>query len=276
MPDMRAQRDALIARLQAAGTIRSPRVADAMRAVERERFIPGADPRRAYEDEAIAIVEREGIVISSISQPSIVAHMLELLDVRDGSRVLEIGTGSGYNAALLATLAGERGSVTSVEIEPELLLRAREALPTDGFAHVRLLHDRELATQSARYDRTIVTARAHDIDARWWERLEDAGCLVVPLDIGYGGERVIAFERHGMRLVSDGSCACAFVALRGVNDAPPEIFFRSPLERFRGTPGAHRALEITAIERVNAEPSFLEEGDAVVAREHTLFALRRA
>jgi protein-L-isoaspartate(D-aspartate) O-methyltransferase len=274
MPEMAALREALVANLEAGGTIRTPAIAAAMRAVAREHFVPDPTPERAYADEALPLKEHAHAVISSISQPSIVAHMLELLHVREDSRVLEIGTGSGYNAALLAQLA-LHGLVTSVEIEDDLLQRARRALDADGFARVRLIDDAAFASDNARYDRIIVTARARDIDSRWWERLVDGGRIVVPLDLGYGGERVVAFARSGERLVSDGSCACAFVALRAVDDPQSAIFFRSRFERFRGSPAAQRPLDIVAIERTNAKPSFLEECDAVVAQTHTLFALKR-
>jgi len=274
--DARALRDALVARLERTGAVRSPRVAAAMRAVERERFVPSASLDEAYADQAMMLKETDGIVLSSISQPSMIAHMLELLDIRNGSRVLEIGTGSGYNAALLASVAGERGSVTSVEIEPDLLAAARERLIEAGFARVQLLHEREFTSAMPAFDRIIVTARAGDIDPRWWSLLAPGGVLVVPLDIGYGGERAVAFERRDRRLVSIGSCACAFVALRGEEpDAERAIFFRSTFERYRHAPAAHHPLEIVAVQRDEASPALLEEGDAVVARPYTLFSIRR-
>jgi protein-L-isoaspartate(D-aspartate) O-methyltransferase len=274
--DALSAREALVARLERTGAIRSMRVAAAMRFVERERFVPRASLDEAYADQALVIKESGGLVLSSISQPSMVAHMLELLDVREGDRVLEIGTGSGYNAALLAVLAGESGAVVSVELEHDLLVLARERLDASGFEHATLLHDSELTAALPPFERIIVTARSSDIDARWWALLGDGGRIVVPLDIGYGGERAVAFERRDRKLISIGSCACAFVALR---KAEPErdgaIFFRSRFERFRHQPPAHSPLEITAVQRDDANPSLLEEGDAVVAREHTLFSLRR-
>lgn len=275
--DARTLREDLVARLERTGAIRSPRVAAAMRAVERERFIPHATIEEAYADQAMPIKESNGIVLSSISQPSMIAHMLELLDVRPGARILEIGTGSGYNAALLASIAGERGRVTSVEIEPDLLAAARERLLEAGFERVQLLHDREFTSALSPFDRIIVTARSSDIDPRWWALLEPGGLLVMPLDIGYGGERAVAFERRDRRLVSIGSCACSFVALRGDEpDADSAIFFRSAFERYRYAPAAHHPLEIVAVQRDQASPALLEEGDAVVARPYTLFSIRRS
>jgi protein-L-isoaspartate(D-aspartate) O-methyltransferase len=275
--DARELREGLVQRLERTGAIRSARIAAAMRTVERERFVPQASLREAYADQALILKEREGVVLSSISQPSMVALMLELLDVRSGDRVLEIGTGSGYNAALLATLIGDTGVLTSVEVERDLITLARERLDAAGFTRVELLHDSELHAGDAPFDRIIVTARASDIDPRWWTMLGPSGRLVVPLDIGYGGERAVAFERHGSRLVSAGSCACAFVALRGEPDEENgAIFFRSAFERYRHAPKAHQPLEIVAVRRADASPALLEEGDAVIARENTLFSVRRS
>lgn len=269
-----ALREALVARLERAGTVRSPRVAAAMRSIERDRFVPHASLEEAYADEALAVKASEGVVLSSISQPSMIAHMLELLDAPEGARILEIGTGTGYNAALLAHICGERGHVTSVEIEWDLIGSARERLNAAGFARVQLLHDTELTAQTAPFDRIIVTARASDIDPRWWALLQPGGILVVPLDIGYGGERAVAFERRERRLVSTGSCACAFLALRGNESAESAIFFRTAFERYRRAPKAHQPLQIVAVPRDEAGPALLEESDAVVARAHTLFGVR--
>jgi protein-L-isoaspartate(D-aspartate) O-methyltransferase len=275
--DAPSVRNALIERLERSGAIRSARVAAAMRTVERERFVPDASLEDAYADQALVIKQSGAVVLSSISQPSMVAHMLELLDVRRSDRVLEIGTGSGYNAALLALLAGESGAVVSVEIERDLLGLARQRLDAAGLGRVVLLHAGELQTALGPFARIVVTARSSDIDERWWSLLADGGRIVVPLDIGYGGERAVAFERRGRKLVSIGSCACAFVALRRPEpEGDGAIFFRSRFERFRRQPAAHLPLEITAVRRDDANPSLLEEGDAVVAREHTLFSIRRS
>jgi protein-L-isoaspartate(D-aspartate) O-methyltransferase len=272
----RRLREELVAQLRRARILQSPRIEAALLAVERHCFVPSEPLEEAYEDKALAIKERDGLVLSSISQPSMIVHMLELLDVALGDRVLEIGTGSGYNAALLAELAGASGKVVSVELEGDLLERARTMLNDAGYPHVVLLHAEKLAAIHRPFERIIVTARATDIDAHWWRLLAPGGRIVVPLDIGYGGERAIGFVREGDRLVSVGSRACAFVELRGGGDtANPAIFFRSRQMRHQRDPMATTPLDVIAIERDRAEASLLEESDAVVARAHTLFALRR-
>jgi protein-L-isoaspartate(D-aspartate) O-methyltransferase len=268
-------REGLIAHLERNRILRDPRIAAAIRAVDRHRFVPFVALEEAYEDKALAIKEQGGLIISSISQPSMIVHMLTLLDVHAADRVLEIGTGSGYNAALLAQLAGP-GTVVSTEIEDDLLDRARVALDANGLARVVLLPAAKLAALQRPFDRIIVTARSSDIDPQWWRLLTQGGRIVIPLDVGYGGERAIGFVRDGERLRSIGSYACAFVRLRDSGDArDPEIFFRTRSARYERDPAATTPLDIVAIQRAHADPSLLEQADAVVARTHTLFALRR-
>jgi protein-L-isoaspartate(D-aspartate) O-methyltransferase len=268
-------REGLIAHLERTRVLSDPRIAAALRAVSRQRFISTISPEEAYEDKALAIKERDGYVISSISQPSMIVHMLELLDVRLGDRVLEIGTGTGYNAALLAQLAGA-ANVVSVEIERDLMETARAVLDEQDGRRVRIVHAEDLAAMDQLFDRIIVTARSNDIDPNWWRLLAPGGRIVVPLDIGYGGERAIGFVRDGVRLRSVGSYACAFVELRGGKaDRDPAMFFRSRGARYEREPGASTPLDVVAIERVNADASLLEGADAVVARPHTLFAVTR-
>jgi protein-L-isoaspartate(D-aspartate) O-methyltransferase len=269
-------RERLIAHLERTRVLRDPHIAAALRAVDRHRFVPTTEVEEAYEDKALAIKERDGSVISSISQPSMIVHMLALLDVHAGNHVLEIGTGSGYNAALLAQLAGA-GNVVSVELERDLIESARAALDEQGFARVMLVHAGDLARVHRLFDRIIVTARSHDIDPDWWRLLTPGGRIVVPLDIGYGGERAIGFVREGDRLHSIGSYACAFVELRGEKDeTDPAMFFRTRSARYDREPGANTPLDVVAVERLNADASLLEGADAVVARPHTLFAVTRA
>jgi protein-L-isoaspartate(D-aspartate) O-methyltransferase len=263
-----ALREGLVGHLERSRVVRSPRIASALRAVDRHRFVPAENRDEAYADKALALKEQAGAIISSISQPSMVAQMLELLAAEPASRVLEIGTGSGYNAALLAELASD-GTVVSIEIERDLLDAARSVLDAHGYRRIVLMHAEDFSAREPQFgelfDRIIVTARASDVDARWWRLLAEGGRLVLPLDIGYGGERVIGFRREGRRLRSFGSCACAFVALRE---------YAAP-DRHDG-PDANAPLDVIAVEREFADASFLEYADAIVARPHTMFALTRA
>lgn len=124
----RELRMSLVEHLERTGALPTNALRKAFAETPRHRFVPELDLDAAYEDKAIAIKERDGVVLSSISQPSMIAHMLALLDVQPGDSVLEIGTGSGYNAALLGALSGPSGSVTTLDIEHDLIAEARERL----------------------------------------------------------------------------------------------------------------------------------------------------
>ena len=110
-------RQALVSELKREGRVRSPRVEAALRSVARELFVPGVPIEEVYRPSDAIVVKRvEGVSVSSASAPDVVAVMLEQLAVEPGQRVLEIGAGTGYNAALLAELVGPAGQVVSIEI----------------------------------------------------------------------------------------------------------------------------------------------------------------
>src|SRR3954447_7009598 len=137
-PQLRA---ALVEALRQAGHVRSERVAAAFEAVPRHVFLPGMDAERAYRDEAHPTKwDADGRPVSSSSQPAIMAIMLEQLAVEPGRRVLEIGAGTGYNAALLAHLTGRDGSVVSVNIDAEVVDAARAHLAACGAGGVDVVH----------------------------------------------------------------------------------------------------------------------------------------
>lgn len=159
--DHQQLRNHLVNKLQESGHVSSERVASAFRTIPRHMFVPGVEPARAYRDEPLVIKsDALGIPISSSSQPAIMARMLEQLDVHPGHRVLEIGTGSGYNAALLAHLVGGTGTVVSVDIDDDLVDDARARLADCGVSRVTVgCGDGGLGwTEHAPYDRIIATA----------------------------------------------------------------------------------------------------------------------
>jgi protein-L-isoaspartate(D-aspartate) O-methyltransferase len=173
----------MVDQLVGRGRITSPQVERAMRSVPRHLFLPGSTLAIAYADEAVALKWRGGRAISSISQPSMIAAMLEMLEVQAGSSILEIGTGSGYNAALLATLAGVTGHVVTVEIEDQLATEARSHLSSAGFptVEVHVGDGRAGWPPCAPYDRVIVTASTPSPEQSWVKQLAEAGRMVVPL-----------------------------------------------------------------------------------------------
>ncbi len=271
----RELRERLVAHLEGSHVLADPTLAAAFRSVPRHLFIPEIAPHEAYEDRALAIKERNGVVISSISQPSMIAQMLQLLDVHPGQHVLEVGTGSGYNAALLATLAGADGYVLTVDIEDDLIARAREVLARLEMRRIDVAHASTLDLVNTRFDRIIVTARADDIDERWWKLLADGGRIVVPLDIGYGGERAIGFVREGSYLRSIGSHACAFLEMRTTQTRAESAIFYREGKAPAAPPGSRVPLRVVAVRQADATPEMLATVEAIVARPHTIFGISR-
>lgn len=209
-------RRVLVADLRRSGVIQSDAVAEAMLAVPRERFAPAhAD---VYDDSPILLKRDEaGVVVSTISQPTMIATMLEELAVERGDRIFEVGTASGYNAALLAELAGEAGRVVTVEIDEELAQRAAEALRATGYGdRVTVVAGDGSAgyAPSAPYDRIIVTAGAPAVAPAWVEELREGGRLVVPItgSAGTGMSRTYLNTPTGLHLLQE--IPCGFVPLR--------------------------------------------------------------
>jgi protein-L-isoaspartate(D-aspartate) O-methyltransferase len=213
LDDEAGLRSQLVDLLIARGRIRTPAVERAMRSVSRHAFLPGLGLRGTYEDEAVPIKWQRGRALSSVSQPSMIASMLEMLEVQLGSRVLEIGTGSGYNAALLATLAGEVGRVVTVEIDEQLAETARSQLASAGFGRVEVqVGDGRAGWPSlAPYDRIIVSASSPGPEQSWMDQLEAGGRMVVPIARDL---EAVAFAKVQGKLERRGSCPALFIPLR--------------------------------------------------------------
>jgi protein-L-isoaspartate(D-aspartate) O-methyltransferase len=220
--DSAALRQALVARLRGQGLLRGPGTAEAFLAVPRERFLPEVARREGldavYVNDAI-VTKRDarGMPVSSSSQPSIMAAMLDLLDPRPGQRILEIGAGTGYNAALLAAIAGEQGRVTTVDIDPEPAEGARAALRAGGHrVEVVVADGRDGWAPEAPYDRIIVTASASQVPRAWFDQLAEGGILVLPLlpAPGVQGQVICAMRRGRAGLEPAGAVRGGFMELR--------------------------------------------------------------
>lgn len=163
----------------AARGVRDPRVLEAMRKVPRHLFVPAALERRAYDDTPLPIGLGQ-----TISQPYIVGSMSDLLDAEPGMKVLEIGTGSGYQAAILAEM-GVR--VYSIEIVRELSERAKPLLERLGYGGVRLRTGDGYAgwKEEAPFDRVIVTAAPPEAPQALVDQLKPGGKMVVPVGREY-------------------------------------------------------------------------------------------
>lgn len=216
-PDSTALRDALVQTLTRTGAIRSPIVAAAFGAVPRERFLPGVPVADAYRDDAIITRrERGGLPSSSSSQPSIMAIMIEQSDLRPGHRVLEIGAGTGYNAAVMQEIVGPAGRVVTVDIQSDVAQEAEAHLRAAGYADVLVAAaDGGYGyPPEGPYDRIMVTASASDISPHWREQLREGGVLVLPLRLRTQGLSV-ALEKRGAIFASRSITCSGFMHLRG-------------------------------------------------------------
>lgn len=188
--------------------IRDPRVLTAMRAVPRHEFVPPDQREWAYSDGALRIEMGQ-----TISQPYIVALMTELLHLRGGETVLEVGTGSGYQAAVLAQIAGQ---VHSIERHAPLAENARRTLTELGIENIRIhLGDGSLGLpEFAPYAAILVTAAAPQAPPPLLAQLAEGGRLVIPVG-GKTSQTLETWQRHGQSYRRKAISAVAFVPLLG-------------------------------------------------------------
>jgi protein-L-isoaspartate(D-aspartate) O-methyltransferase len=188
--------------------ILDPRVTEAMEQIPRERFLPASQAHEAFSDRALPIDCGQ-----TISQPFMVASMTENLDVHPVHRVLEIGTGSGYQTAILARLAGH---VYTIERLAPLQANARRLLDSLGFANVSYrVGDGSLGwPEFAPFDRIIVTAGAPETPRALADQLVDGGRLVIPLG-GKAEQTLTIVDRRAGRTIEMPRYACRFVQLIG-------------------------------------------------------------
>lgn len=217
----RALRNRLVDALKTEGHLRSAAVERAMRFVPRHVFIPWRDPKDAYRSTEGAIVDPDTTpeTCSTVSQPSVVAWMLEALELRPGLRVLEIGAGSGYNAALLAHIVGESGHVVTVDLEDFLVVKARRNLAATGFERVEIVcGDGALGyAPGAPFERIVATVGLPDIPRAWLGQLAEGGKIVVPLHLAGepSNHELVRLERHGDHLEGIGLASLQMVLFRG-------------------------------------------------------------
>ena len=274
-----------VARLRDGSPI-SDRIHDAFDRVPRHLFLPGMPLDAVYADDAVVTRDEGGVPTSSSTQPSLMARMLAQLDVGPGDRVLEIGTGTGYNAALLAQLGA---AVTTIELQPEVAAAACSHLAAAGIAvaaaptasggppadpdpgAVLVVTGDGARPPGGSYDRIVVTASLWSLPGPLVDALADGGRLVAPLRLN-GVELALALRRDGATLRGAGGLPCGFMPLRGGEERP----WRWPLGG-GGLASADADLGVEgrgALDRLLATPGReLEDPLALREGEHALDAL---
>src|SRR5215212_2890514 len=209
MPDFEQERKRMVEEQLRGRDILDERVLAAMERVPREVFVPPDERRRAYDDAALPIGEGQ-----TISQPYMVARICEVLGLRGGERVLDVGTGSGYQAAVLAELAGE---VHSIERLPELAEQARANLAEAGYAERVQVHvgDGTLGDpEHAPFAAIAVAAAAPRLPPSLYDQLEPRGRLVIPVGSRLGQDlQLVVRSPEGPAVVA--TVPCRFVPLVG-------------------------------------------------------------
>jgi protein-L-isoaspartate(D-aspartate) O-methyltransferase len=220
-----AQRCEMVERQIRARGIQSQRVLDAMASVPRHLFVPAAHVADAYADSPLSIGAGQ-----TISQPYMVAAMADALSLEGCEKVLEVGGGSGYQAAVLSLLARE---VIAVESQPALAEAARERLALLGYGNVRIeMGDGSLgwplhSSGDAPYDAILVTTGAPAVPPPLIEQLAEGGRLVIPVGAADQQELVRVVKRHG-RVTQESLLACRFVPLLGRYGWHPSAHTQEP------------------------------------------------
>jgi protein-L-isoaspartate(D-aspartate) O-methyltransferase len=174
--------------------------------IDRADFLSEDYKVEAYEDYAVPIGGGQ-----SISQPTTVAFMLELLDVHEGEHVLDIGAGSAWTTALLASMVGEGGKVEAIEIDPSLLKFGQDNISKYKFKHVSLEASvkGKIGKPGKKFDRILVSASSSELPDNLLEQLNDGGILVVPIK-----ESIWKIKKNGKHLESKEYPGFSFVSLK--------------------------------------------------------------
>jgi len=200
-------RESMVREQLQARDVKDARVLAAMRKVPRHKFVPKNLADSAYEDYPLPLTLGQ-----TISQPYIVGYMTQALQLRGGERVLEIGTGSGYQAAILAELAAE---VYTIEILPELASQARSTLDALGYKNIRIRSGDGYAgwPEAAPFDRIIVTAAPDHIPQPLIDQLKPGGKMIIP--VGSVTQELVLVEKNERGISRRSTIPVIFVPMTG-------------------------------------------------------------
>ncbi len=236
--EIRDMIDRYVDETKAMGAIGSARVERAFRTVPRHRLLETFyhrasdgtvttirnDPRHPrrdhlaliYADDALATRREGGLPVSSTSQPSLMARMIEFLGLREGTRILEVGAGTGYNAALMAEIVGDQALVVTVDVLEDVVDQTRRLLAVAGYPRIQvLLRDGfDGVPEQAPFDRIMATVGCSDLSPNWAAQLADDGAMLVPLAHGSGYPLVLA-RKDGEVLRGRMVLRTGFIPVRG-------------------------------------------------------------
>lgn len=213
----------MIASMRKEGALATPGVETAFSIVPRHLFLPNLPLEEVYTDKAIGIQhDEQGLLTSSSSQPTMMAIMLNQLRLKSGDNVLEIGTATGYNAAIMKHIVGDNGHVTTIEIDGDLAKQAKNNLQRSQIDGVNVVHaDGALGySPRAAYDRIVSTVGVWDIPNTWLNQLKPKGSLVVPVVLDGIQVSATFFPQADGTFLSVDNRPCAFVYLRGQYAGP--------------------------------------------------------
>ena len=188
MQDLKKEKAALIRHWLDGKTITDDKALKAFQDVPREKFVLKGYIMRAYEDYPLPIPGNQ-----TISQPTTVMLMTQALELEKNEKVLEIGTGSGYQAAIISKIIGNKGKVVSVEILPELIKFAKSNIKKCGIKNIEIIKAKEDEIgfkEYSPYDKIIITAAIPEIPAEIYGQLKDGGIIVAPIGDAYSQEMV--------------------------------------------------------------------------------------
>lgn len=206
------KRKDMVQKLIRDGRIDSEPVVSAMGKIPRELFIPKSEKLSAYHDSPLSIGESQ-----TISAPHMVGIMAEALELKPGLVVLEVGTGSGYHAAVVAEIIGPEGHVYSIERIPKLAARAKEAISKVGLERIITVVEGDGSMglpDFAPYDRIFVTCASPGIPPPLLEQLEDGGILLIPSGSSCISDLILVRKNKG-KISKTNLGGCAFVPLKG-------------------------------------------------------------
>jgi protein-L-isoaspartate(D-aspartate) O-methyltransferase len=273
--ELARMRDRMVTQVTTSGQPVSDAVTEAMRVVPRHLFLPEVPAELAYRDDAI-VTRRgpDGQPTSSSSQPMIMAIMLDQLGLAPGQRVLEIGAGTGYNAALMKYLVGPTGTVVTVDLDDEVAAEAAAHLAAAGYPDVTVVtaDGAEGYPPGAPYDRIIATVGVSDLAPAWLAQLAPGGRIVVPLDLR-GSQRSVAFEQDPAAPEvwrSRSVVPCGFMRMRGALAGPERTRVTGDYPELALTLPDGRPVDVTALARALDAPA-AEYATGVLAGPAQLF-----